>query len=199
MADVDIQRLCSICHDLPPEHIAAMEAYFYPFLNPSILELYEDPLYGCIKDIEREHERVQSMAMFYSWILRRSLQTPWALYGVHRMRSVLDAPQIARQMVRKVRSTDRRSAEWLSESDDAWCVTIMTTQGARSPSTHIPISIHVWLGLPFVAIHVQDMAGSDTNNQALFESIVGGLERCFYGFYPSLASARSACHPDRRH
>ncbi|KAL1466715.1 hypothetical protein MTO96_042538 [Rhipicephalus appendiculatus] len=192
MADVDIRRLCTISDDLSPEDAEVMDIQFFPFLNPSILELQDDLIYRSLKAIDGERERLGCMAALYSWLLPRSLHTAWAIYSVHRISSVLDAPQIGLELARKVRSVDRSAVEWVSEPEHAWCSTIMTTQGARSPSKFIPICIYVWNGSPFVAIHIQQMTGPDATNWPLLASLAGDLGRCFYGFYNSLASARSA-------
>ncbi|KAL1479998.1 hypothetical protein MTO96_051396 [Rhipicephalus appendiculatus] len=192
MADVDIRRLCTICDDLPPGVAAVMDLILYPLLVPMILVVDDDPIYRSLKAIANERERLERMVTMYSWLLPRSLHTVWALYSVHRISSVLDAHQIGLELARKVRSVDESVAEAVHDLPHGWCLTIMTTQGARSPSKYIPISINVWSGLPFVAIHIQDMTGPDATNWPLLESVVGDLEKGFCGFYSSLDSAHSA-------
>ncbi|KAL1473780.1 hypothetical protein MTO96_038477 [Rhipicephalus appendiculatus] len=125
MEDVDIHRLCTICYDLLPEDAEAI--YLYSFLNPSIVALHDDPIYRSLKAIDGECQRLECMAAFYSWLLPRTLHTAWALYSVHRYPSVLDAPQIGLELARKVRSVDKSAAEVVSDSEHAWCLTIMTT------------------------------------------------------------------------
>ncbi|KAL3218771.1 hypothetical protein MRX96_031310 [Rhipicephalus microplus] len=191
MADEDIHHLCVIYDELPLEKMAALGPHLLPFADPLDLASNDHLVYTNLKAIRGDHERLQCMAEIYSWLLPRSLQTTWALYNVHRMTSVLDAAQIGVELVRKVRSVDKSAAEYVSDAGNAWHSTIMTTQGARSPSEYIPISINVWHGLPFVAIHIQDMTGPYSANIPLLISLVGDLGKCFYGFYSSLASARS--------
>ncbi|KAL1469843.1 hypothetical protein MTO96_040836 [Rhipicephalus appendiculatus] len=192
MTDVDIRHLCTIYDDLPLEEMEAVDTCMLLVVNPFNLAPHDDPIYRSIKAIRGNHERLLCMAQVYSWILPRSPQTTWALYSVDGISSVFDATQIGLELARKVRSADNSAAESVSDVGNAWCLTIMTTQGSHLPSTHVPISINVWIGLPFVAIHMPDITGPDATNWPLLASIVSDLGKCFYGFYSSLASARSA-------
>ncbi|KAL1443452.1 hypothetical protein MTO96_045998 [Rhipicephalus appendiculatus] len=185
MADVDIHRLCTLCDDLPPEDAEPMDIYLYPLLNPSILALHDDPIYRSIKAIDGECERLECMAAFYSWLLPRSPHTAWAIYSVHRIFRCWTR--------RKLHSSWRERCGRLIK---VWRRRSPTRimPGARSLAfqVHIPISINVWHGLPFVAMLIQDMTGPDASNWPLLESVVGDLEKRFYGFYSYLTSARSA-------
>ncbi|KAL1436729.1 hypothetical protein MTO96_049408 [Rhipicephalus appendiculatus] len=195
MSNEDISRLCKFFYELTLEDIHSIEIRLFPFLSPlEGMELLPavDSIYRNIKAINGEHERLQSMATLYSWFLPRAKRTPWALYSIQRILSVLDAPQIGLTLARKVRSLDNSAIEGVFDAGNAWCLTILTTQGTLSPAKYIPICINIWKGLPFVAIHIPKETCRDATDWPLLASIVGDLEKCFRGLYFSLTAARAA-------
>ncbi|KAH8033396.1 hypothetical protein HPB51_012067 [Rhipicephalus microplus] len=145
MSDGDIRRLCRFFSELTLEDIHSLEIRMFPFLSavegmdllPAV-----DAVFHRIKAINDEQERLQSMATFYSWLLPRTRRIPWVLYSVHRILSVLDATQIGLTLAQKVRSLDNRAIEGVFDEGSAWCLTILTTQGALSPANYIPPWAH---------------------------------------------------------
>ncbi|KAL3189054.1 hypothetical protein MRX96_003197 [Rhipicephalus microplus] len=156
MSDGDIRRLCRFFSELTLEDIHSLEIRMFPFLSavegmdllPAV-----DAVFHRIKAINDEQERLQSMATFYSWLLPRTRRIPWVLYSVHRILSVLDATQIGLTLAQKVRSLDNRAIEGVFDEGSAWCLTILTTQGALSPANYIPRSARLFVLAVVVATH----------------------------------------------
>lgn len=195
MSDGDIRRLCRFFSELTLEDIHSLEIRMFPFLSavegmdllPAV-----DAVFHRIKAINDEQERLQSMATFYSWLLPRTRRIPWVLYSVHRISSVLDATQIGLTLAQKVRSLDNRAIEGVFDEGSAWCLTILTTQGALSPANYIPVCINIWNSLPFIAIHIPKETCRNDTNWHLLELIAGCLEKSFHGLYFSLEAALDA-------